>query len=66
MPRVRRKLLTKVKISGVTLTNEDEIKAGVLLESRDWKPSVRGLQFEVLGEERFKRLEPPFLEEEVF
>ncbi|RVW36941.1 hypothetical protein CK203_094914 [Vitis vinifera] len=55
MPRVRRKLLTKVKISGVTLTNEDEIKAGVLLESRDWKPSVRGLQFEVLGEERSKR-----------
>ena len=69
----RRNLLTKVKINGVTLTNEDEIKVGVcrayqslLLESGDWRLSVRGLQFGVLGEDKSRKLELPFSEEEVF
>ena len=63
----RRNLLTKVKIKGVTLTNENKIWAGVcrayqslLSESGNWRPSVRGLQFGVLGEEKSRKLRVAF------
>ena len=45
---VRRNLLTKVRKNGVTLIDDEEIKARVcnayhtlLLETGDWRPSVR-------------------------
>ena len=48
--RARRNLLSKVKINGVTLTNEEEIKVGVcrayqtlLTENGDWRPSLGNL-----------------------
>ena len=65
--RARRNLLTKVKIKGVTLTDENKIWAGVcrayqslLSESGNWRPSVRGLQFGVLGEEKSRKLRVAF------
>ena len=70
---VRRNLLTKVKINGVTLIDEDEIKARVcrayqalLSNSGDWRSRVRGLQFGVSGEDKSRKFELPFTEEEVF
>ncbi|WJZ98277.1 hypothetical protein VitviT2T_016814 [Vitis vinifera] len=69
----RRNLLTKVKINGVTLIDEDEIKARVcrayqalLSNSGDWRSRVRGLQFGVSGEDKSRKFELPFTEEEVF
>ena len=44
----RRNLLTKVRTNGVTLIDDEEIKARVcnayhtlLLETEDWRPSIR-------------------------
>lgn len=69
----RRVLLTKVRINGVTLTDDEEIKVGVcraylilFSEMKDWRLSIRGLHFEVLGKYRFRSLEASFLEEEAF
>ena len=69
----RRNLLTRVRVNGVTLTANEEIKNGLyrthhslLLKMKDWRPSIRGLCFEVLGEDRSQSLEVSFLKEEVF
>ena len=71
--RVRRNLLSKVKIKGVTLTDKEETKVGVcrayqtpLTKNGDWRLSLGSLQFRVLGEERSRSLEEPFSEDEVF
>ena len=57
--RARRNLLSKVKINGVTLTVEQDIKSGVcrayqtlLSENEDWGLRIGDLQFRVLGTER--------------
>ena len=71
--RVKRNLLSKVKIKGVTLTDKEETKVGVcrayqtlLTKNGDWRLSLGSLQFRVLGEERSRSLEEPFSEDEVF
>ncbi|KAL6336249.1 hypothetical protein AAG906_014418 [Vitis piasezkii] len=71
--RARRNFLSKVKINGVTLNNEEDIKSGVcrayqtlLLENQDWRQRIEDLQFHVMGTKRSRSLEVPFLEEEVF
>ena len=71
--RARRNLLTKVRINGVIVIDDEEIKARVcrayltlLLEMGDWRLSIRGLDFEVLGEDRSISLEALFSKEEVF
>ena len=71
--RARRNFLSKVKINGVTLNDEEDIKSGVcrayqtlLLENQDWRQRIEDLQFHVMGTKRSRSLEVPFLEEEVF
>ena len=71
--RARRNFLSKVKINGVTLIDEEDIKSGVcrayrtlLSENEDCRPRIRDLQFRVLGIERYRSLEASFLEKEVF
>ena len=71
--KARRNILSKVKINGVTLTNEEDVKSGVcrayrtwLSENKDWRPRIGDLQFRVLGTERSRGLEVRFPEEEVF
>ena len=68
--RARINFLSKVKINGVTLTDEEDIKSGVcrayqtlLSENEDWRPRVGDLQFRVLGTERSRSLEVPFSKE---
>ena len=67
--RARRNFLSKVKINGVTLIDEEDMKSGVcrayqtlLSENEDWRPRVGDLQFRVLGTERSRSLEEPFLD----
>ena len=62
-----------MKINGVILTNNEDIKARVcrayqtlLTENGDWRPSLGNLQFRVLEKDRPRSLEEPFLEENVF
>ncbi|RVW17754.1 Transposon TX1 uncharacterized 149 kDa protein [Vitis vinifera] len=71
--RAKRKFLSKVKINGVTLIDEEDIKSRMcrayrtlLLENADWRLRNGDLQFHVLGTERSRSLEVPFSEEEVF
>ena len=71
--KARRNFLSNVKINGVTLTNEEDIKSGMcrayqtlLLENQDWRQRIEDLQFHVMGTKRSRSLEVPFLEEEVF
>ncbi|RVW28259.1 hypothetical protein CK203_083684 [Vitis vinifera] len=66
----RRNLLTKVRVDEVTLIVDEEIKVGVcrtyhtlLSETGDWRPSIRGLHFKALGEDRSKSLVVLFSEE---
>ena len=51
----RRNYVDKIKINGVWFSEENEIKEGVvkafrslLSNPRDWRPSLSGLQFEML------------------
>ncbi|WJZ95377.1 hypothetical protein VitviT2T_014152 [Vitis vinifera] len=69
----RRKQLNRIKVNERCFTKESEIKEEVgrnfqelLTNPGDWKPSIKGLNFERLEEREVERLEQPFLEEEVF
>ncbi|RVW24933.1 hypothetical protein CK203_079541 [Vitis vinifera] len=69
----RRHQLAKIKINGCWVSEESEIKEGVvrafqvlLFEIGEWRPTINELSFEVLGEQDAANLEVPFFEEEVF
>ncbi|RVW46790.1 Homeobox-DDT domain protein RLT2 [Vitis vinifera] len=69
----RRNCLSKIKVDGVWLTEEQEIKRGVVRAFKDqltdpggWHPSMEGLDFNRIGDEDAARLEEVFSEEEVF
>ncbi|RVW20304.1 Transposon TX1 uncharacterized 149 kDa protein [Vitis vinifera] len=68
----RRNCLSKIKVDGVWLTEEQEIKRGVVRAFKDqltdpggWHPSMEGLDFNRIGDEDAARLEEVFSEEEV-
>ncbi|RVX19039.1 Transposon TX1 uncharacterized 149 kDa protein [Vitis vinifera] len=68
----RRNCLSKIKVDGVWLTEEQEIKRGVVRAFKDqltdpggWHPSMEGLDFNRIGDEDAARLEEIFSEEEV-
>ena len=65
--------LVKIKINGAWVTEERDIKDGVvhafhslLSETDEWRPRCNGLQVRVLEGEDAALLEAPFSEEEVF
>ena len=69
----RRNYLSKIKIDGTWLTEEQEIKEGVVGAFKDlltdpggWNPSMEGLDFNRIGDEEAARLEEVFSEDEVF
>ncbi|RVW78519.1 putative mitochondrial protein [Vitis vinifera] len=69
----RRNCLSKIKIDGVWLTEEQEIKGGVVGAFKDlltdpggWHPSMEGLDFNRIGDEEAARLDEVFSEDEVF
>ena len=69
----RRNCLSKIKVDGVWLTEEQEIKRGVVRAFKDqltdpggWHPSMEGLDFNRIGDEDAARLEEVFSEKEVF
>ncbi|RVX19759.1 Transposon TX1 uncharacterized 149 kDa protein [Vitis vinifera] len=66
-------LMEEIKVDGVWLTEEQEIKRGVVRAFKDqltdpggWHPSMEGLDFNRIGDEDAARLEEVFSEEEVF
>ncbi|RVW24229.1 LINE-1 reverse transcriptase-like [Vitis vinifera] len=68
----RGNMLSRVKINGVWLTKENEVKEGVVNEFKTmlssaggWRPSLRGLSFERLEAVDAASLEEPFSEQEV-
>ncbi|RVX07436.1 hypothetical protein CK203_022574 [Vitis vinifera] len=68
----KRNLMSWVKINGSWLTEENEIRDGVMNEfklllstARGWRPNITGLSFERLEDVEAARLEEPFLEQEV-
>ena len=68
----RRNCLSKIKVDGVWLTEEQEIKRGVVRAFKDqltdpggWHPSMEGLDFNRIGDEDAAGLEEVFSEEEV-
>ena len=63
----RGNMLSRIKINGVWLTKENEVKEGVVNEFKamlssagGWRPSVRGLSFERLEAVDAASLEEPF------
>ncbi|RVW42045.1 Transposon TX1 uncharacterized 149 kDa protein [Vitis vinifera] len=69
----RRNNVDRIKINGAWLTEENDIREGIanafktlLSNPGDWRPSVSGLQFEMLEQLDANALETPFMEEEVF
>ena len=69
----KRNPLARIKINGSWIIEDADIKNGVvhafkllLSDSGNWRPSLDGMQFERLGEQKATRLEEPFSEEEVF
>ena len=65
--RARRNLLTKVRINGVILTDDEEIKVRVckayqtlFSKTRDWRSNIRDLHFEVLEKDKSRSLEVLF------
>lgn len=69
----RRNFLAKLRVDGKLLrTDEDNIKIGVanafsriFAKSRDWRPSISGLNFDSLPSVESETLKIPFSEEEV-
>ena len=68
----KRNMLSRVKINGFWLTEENEVRDGVVNEFklmlstvRGWRPSIRGMSFERLEVVDAARLEEPFSEQEV-
>ena len=71
--RKRKSSMAQVKINGVWLTEENEIKEGVVNEIKlllsvvgGWRPSISGLFLARLEAVERVRLEDPFFEKEVF
>ena len=71
--KARRNFLSKIIVNGVNLSSLEDIKEGVcsayqslLSVSRDWRPSINGLNFKELGEGLASNLEVMFSEEEIF
>ena len=71
--RARRNFLSKIRMNEVSFSYNEEIKEGVckayqsfILESGDWRPSINGLNFKVMGEGSASSLEAMFSEEEIF
>ena len=70
--KARRNFLSKIRVNEVSLSSNDEIKGAcrayqsLISESRDWRPSINGLNFKVLGEGLANSLEVMFSEEEIF
>ena len=69
----RKNCLSKIKVNGTWLTEEHEIKEGVvgafknlLIDPGEWHPSMEGLDFNRIDGEDAARLEEAFTEEEVF
>lgn len=69
----RRNSFGKVKINGVCLTKEIEIKEGIVrafhnhfLELGEWRFSIRDTNFGMLNWQDATKLKEPFLENEVF
>ncbi|RVW90110.1 Transposon TX1 uncharacterized 149 kDa protein [Vitis vinifera] len=65
--------MVKIKINGTWVSEESDIKEGVvqafhslLSETAEWRPRCNGLQVGVLEGENATMLEAPFSEEEVF
>ena len=65
--------MSKIKINGNWLTEEQDIKGGVvgafenlLTDPGDWHPSMEGLDFNRIDGEDAARLEGVFTEAEVF
>ena len=65
--------MVKIKINGMWVSEENDIKEGVvqafhslLSETVEWRPRCNGLQVGVLEGETATMLEAPFSEEEVF
>ncbi|KAJ9682487.1 hypothetical protein PVL29_018413 [Vitis rotundifolia] len=69
----RRSSMARVKINGVWLTNENEMREGVVNEFKlllsatgGWRSSISGLSFARLETIERARLEEPFSKQEVF
>ena len=65
-------MLSRIKINGVWLTKENEVKEGVVNEFKSmlstaggWRPSLRGMSFEILEAVDAASLEESFSEQEV-
>ena len=68
----RANYMDKIKINGVRLTEEQEIREGVvnafqqqLSESAEWRADIRSLQFNQINLQEAGMLELPFTEAEV-
>ena len=68
----RNNSLDKIKINGVWLTEEQDVREGVanafhqlLSENSDWKADIEGLHLDLLSLQESESLELPFFEEEV-
>ena len=68
----KRNMLSRVKINGFWLTEENEVRDGVVNEFKlllaaegEWRPSLSGMSFERLEAMEATRLEEPFSKQEV-
>ena len=64
--------ITKMKINEVWVKEDDEMKQGImkafkslLLDTREWKANLEGLNFQRINEAEVERLETPFTVDEV-
>ena len=64
--------LVRIKINGVWLSEEQEVREGVanafqqlLSENSDWKANIGGLQLKQISQQEAELLELPFSESEV-
>ncbi|RVX20838.1 LINE-1 retrotransposable element ORF2 protein [Vitis vinifera] len=62
----------KIKINGVWLSEEKEVREGVanaykylLIENSDWKADIERLQLEQISQQEAENLEHPFFEDEI-
>ena len=69
----RRNCLKKIKVSGIWLSEDQEIQRGVVRAYQDllsdpggWHPSMSSLEFDSIGREEAARLEEMFSLEEVY
>ena len=68
----RRQTMEKIKINGVWLTEEQEVRNGIvdafqrlLTEDTEWKADIGGLDLNQISQQEADTLELPFTEEEV-